>query len=500
MAALRIFDGVDTIGGNKIYLESGGRGLLLDFGLNFGRMGEFYEEFLRLRSVRGVHDYLHLGLVPPLDIYEQTLFPSDFNPQLEQVKVDAVLLTHAHLDHCGCVGLLRRDLPVYCSAMTAAILKAYQDSGKVELHSEVAYSRQRLGTEDPRVLEASQQADYLGRPFCLFESPSRELLGFWEGVPGEKEIQSPRLQGPCTPPLPLLRFEVEHSIFGASAYAIETEKGWVVYTGDLRAGEGTERFVREAAKLDVRVLVVEGTCVGRREESVSEEEVYENCLSVVEGERGLVVADFSARHFERLQSFARVAEKTGRRLVVLPRDIYMLEALEKVDGRSRTRGLLVYRELRAMREGWVKQVFERHRERYIDPDEIAKNPGGFILCFSFYDVKNLLDIKPKGGTYIYSGSEAFNEEATFDFVRLWNWLKKFNLRAVGFEVRKGELKFEHGYHASGHASSRELLELIEEIDPKMVVPVHTEDPKFFRKKVKKRKVVLPVPGEKIAIE
>jgi hypothetical protein len=35
--------------------------------------------------------------------------------------------------------------------------------------------------------------------------------------------------------------------------------------------------------------------------------------------------------------------------------------------------------------------------------------ASFILCFSFFDMKHLLDIKPEGGTYIYSACEAFNE-------------------------------------------------------------------------------------------
>ena len=56
MTSLTIFDGADTIGGNKILLEKKGRRLLLDFGMNFARYGAYYQEFLKERSNRGIYD------------------------------------------------------------------------------------------------------------------------------------------------------------------------------------------------------------------------------------------------------------------------------------------------------------------------------------------------------------------------------------------------------------------------------------------------------------
>jgi mRNA degradation ribonuclease J1/J2 len=35
MASLTVYDGAHCIGGNKIHLEENGRGILLDFGMNF---------------------------------------------------------------------------------------------------------------------------------------------------------------------------------------------------------------------------------------------------------------------------------------------------------------------------------------------------------------------------------------------------------------------------------------------------------------------------------
>jgi hypothetical protein len=58
-------------------------------------------------------------------------------------------------------------------------------------------------------------------------------------------------------------------------------------------------------------------------------------------------------------------------------------------------------------------------------------------------MKHLLDIKPKGGNYIYSSCESFNEEMEIDFKRLWHWLKRFNIKSCMFSLdEKGEPTFE----------------------------------------------------------
>jgi ribonuclease J len=91
-------------------------------------------------------------------------------------------------------------------------------------------------------------------------------------------------------------------------------------------------------------------------------------------------------------------------------------------------------------------------------------------------MKHLLDIKPDGGTYIYSACEAFSEEMEIDFVRLWHWLERFNIDPVGFSVEKmdgGEYKpcFDKRFRASGHASREDITWAIEQIDPDYVVPI-----------------------------
>ena len=59
MVSLTVYDGANGIGGNKIYLEEKENGVFLDFGKNFGKYGSFYEEFLKSRDTRGIHDLMY---------------------------------------------------------------------------------------------------------------------------------------------------------------------------------------------------------------------------------------------------------------------------------------------------------------------------------------------------------------------------------------------------------------------------------------------------------
>ena len=226
-------------------------------------------------------------------------------------------------------------------------------------------------------------------------------------------------------------------------------------------------------------------------------------IGTSEAAKKLVIADFSARNFERLDIFRQIAEKTGRYLVVLIKDAYILQAMQCADGIDRMKNLLIYRDLKTTRDGYEKCVFTQYSSKLIDPLEIAKNPDKYIICFSFFDIKHLLDIKTDGGTYIYSSSEAFSEEQRIDFQRLWNWLQhfKFDVKGFSLDMTSGhhEIAFEQGYHASGHASGRDLINIIKTINPEIVMPVHTEYPTFFVQSLPGYDVVLPEEGKEIIL-
>ena len=80
------------------------------------------------------------------------------------------------------------------------------------------------------------------------------------------------------------------------SFLIYTSDATIAYTGDLRLhgahGDLTKRFVDEAAKADIDILLCEGTRVDEQESSY-EEYVAENANKVIAGCRELVVADYA---------------------------------------------------------------------------------------------------------------------------------------------------------------------------------------------------------------
>ena len=508
--AITVYDGANTIGGSKIHISNGESGLFLDFGMNFAKYSLYYEEFISERPSRGIHDLWRLGLIPRLNIYRSDLVPVDMAREVQSspaIPVNAVLISHAHLDHVGNVAMLNESIPLVGSPVTMVILKALRDTSRQShIGMELPYySPKSPSSTNPFVLESSRAVKhYLSRDIIMTGEVSDAVVDFlsWRANvelaknPGKAKSIRPgsiEVLGDADLGFEVKSFPVDHSIYGAVAYIIEGDVS-VAYTGDFRLhGKNkhlTRKFVKEAK--NVSVLITEGTRVGREEdENVSEDEVYRNALGIAETAKGLIIADFSARNFERLESFWRIARRTGRELVVTPKDAYFLHALQIAGIETPINEVRIYQSSKVKPEKWEDWVFRSYPDSGVSPEELKKNGENYILCFSFYDMPHLLDIMPIEGTYIYSSSEAFGEEQEFSFLRLWNWLRYFGFEVHGFRVDEhGKPVFERGLHASGHVSREELREVIEEIDPDYVIPVHTENPEWFRENWSEKTFVL----------
>ncbi|KYK33030.1 MAG: hypothetical protein AYK22_09140 [Thermoplasmatales archaeon SG8-52-3] len=103
----------------------------------------------------------------------------------------------------------------------------------------------------------------------------------------------------------------------------------------------------------------------------------------------------------------------------------------------------------------------------ITAEEITKRQRDYMVVLNFYYFNMLIDLKPKGGLYIHSLSEPFNEEMEISYERMKAWIKHFNLKFVQS-------------HCSGHINGTDLKELIKNVTPKVLFPIHTEHPGIFR--------------------
>src|SRR2546426_9549110 len=107
-----LLGGRGEIGANKLHVEDSDYGMLLGLRMSLGARGHFFSEpFLSPRDRQGL---VTLGILP--DIHG--LYRDEENP-----PVEAVVLSHAHIDHSMCISLLNRKIPVYFGETTRSILK-----------------------------------------------------------------------------------------------------------------------------------------------------------------------------------------------------------------------------------------------------------------------------------------------------------------------------------------------------------------------------------------
>ncbi|MDP2948022.1 MAG: MBL fold metallo-hydrolase RNA specificity domain-containing protein [Chloroflexota bacterium] len=532
MVSITVYGGARTIGGNKILLEDGDTRLFFDFGTDYHTRGRYFAEFLNPRSSQGLLDPLVTGLIPALEgLYRDDLVPQAGlwaemadSPHYRRLEsVEGVLISHAHMDHLGHVSFLRTDIPIYASAMTAVIAKAIQDSSGSGLESEYVYATERVAAGGIIKASSSKESPYISRPYVFADLPSvpEDVADFWTQKPlKERELSAlaradlAASAGRCG----LRAFPVDHSIYGATAWAVETGAGWVVYTGDVRThgrrSGTTEAFVRAAAELEPRVVLCEGTRLPELLEAprspIGEAAVLERALAEVKEARGIVVADFAPRNIERLETFLTVAKECGRKLVVLSKDAYLLAAMRTLDRAiptvATTSELLLWEDSKASLPAWQERLCDSLTAQMVGPSAIRGHEGEYIMCWSLWDLPHLVDLRPAGGKFIYSSSEVYDEEGAADIGRVQNWASLFGMDTVGLprEVAPGRWEIapeERGLHASGHADARDIIDMIKAIRPKMLIPVHTEHPEIFKRELADTDIEVRIPslGEQITI-
>ncbi|TET89708.1 MAG: MBL fold metallo-hydrolase [Methanomassiliicoccales archaeon] len=439
MANITMYGGVGEIGGNKVLLEEGKTRIFLDMGQSFGFGEEYFTGFLGARDRFGLRDYFELNLVPKIPgLYsKETLEGTGY--RYRKPMFDGIFLSHIHFDHTWHLRFVHPDIPVCLGEGTKIIMDSW-----------VTTSKDFFGEHD----------------FQTFRTGDRIKL---DGI----EVEP---------------IHVDHSVPAAYGYIIHTKKGTIVYTGDFRKhgshSELTEDFLARVKEERPIALICEGTRVASEEKrkNYTEAEVKSHSKAVVrKAGKKLVVTTFYPRDVDRMRTFYEVAKATGRKFVVSAKTAHLLTALGKDPGIKlpdviRNKHLLVYvRELKRY-PSWEKD-FEK---KAVNAEYVHKNQDKLILQLDFFHFNELVDIQPKKGShFIHSKSEPFVEDDIEEEVKN-NWLDRFGLK-------------QHQLHASGHCSMEEIKTIVKDIDPKVLIPIHCEEPELFKSMAKK--VILPILGK-----
>jgi metallo-beta-lactamase family protein len=266
MYQLRFLGGVGTVTGSKYLLEAGGKKILVDCGLFQGL------KQLRLRN--------------------WDRFP--VNPS----QIDAVILTHAHLDHSGYLPLLVKNGfrgPIFCTRGTrdlCAIL--LPDSGYLMERDAEFANRHGFSKHKPALpLYTAKEAQS-----CLERLVAREFNQLLDVAPG---IQA--------------QFHPAGHIIGAAIAAINIGKTKLVFSGDL--GRTNDPLMHDPARLrQADYIAVESTYGDREHDSVSAQDVLADVVTRTAQRGGVVLIPTFAvgrvqtllYHLEQLKRAERIPD------------------------------------------------------------------------------------------------------------------------------------------------------------------------------------------------
>jgi len=389
------------------------------------------------------HVVLDVG--KPLDMDDRVLYGEDgeLRPAEELVEegvlpnlpwlyhgggphVAAVFVSHAHPDHYGLVHFIHPDIPVLMSAETAALME-------------------------------------VSKIFLPYAEKVEPGLIIDDTVPVEMG------------PFKVYSFPVDHSAPGAMAFLIEAEGKRVLYTGDFRVHgrqAGLIEKMIEKAPRPIDCLLMEGTTMGRGKALYADEQSVEDGISeILATKDNIAFIVCSSQNLDRLTSIFNAARRTGSLLVI---DLYTAYVLHRL-------GL--------MRPGRPDNLSPETRIKYWDDqgDKLGA-AGEEKFLFSFNAIKiRFPEIIPrrkkvlylaKNNRYLKRAFDKLPDAAGVELIwSLWDgYLREKSV--LGKFASSNNLDIKH-IHASGHASEQDLRNLARSLDPKVLVPVHTERPELF---------------------
>lgn len=490
MVNICLLGGVGEIGGNKILLYGHEGAVFLDFGLNLKKKREYMVGygFERINTI--LRNYLRVGILPRLSgVYRDDLASEQkILEAARELSIDCCIISHGHLDHYGSVAFLKKDIPIAVSrSMKALIEYSIETSGRTGIDREVFIYKDRR-VEELRKKDKAYEVilGEAGRALTIFEE--------------KKKIRGA--------PFNILPLPVDHSIPATFGFKVDTENGVVAYTSDIRihgvVSKYTEEFIQNVEDADL--LLIEGTRINdsttKSEEDVRSQVVRET----LKKDGKLVSALVSPLDVDRVRTLMEAAEECKRIPVLSPRIYHLIKTLQEVESKiklPRIEHARIYFEKRSIIDngyflesayfrGWLKRLYEKllDTDKLIKSEEISKHQGEYFLIFnSSQCILELAEIQPlPGSLFIESTSEPHDEEQEIEWEKVENWIDLLRLDS-------------RWIHASGHANREDLITIIKEVKPRRVVPIHTENPREFKKLLERENIKVEIleEGEEVSL-
>jgi ribonuclease J len=360
--------------------------------------------------------------LPPEELLERGVLPRISGLyKWDQPGFDGIIISHAHLDHYGLLKYVHPDIPVYLSAGTKALIEISQSFNICEPYA--------INARLFKMYEPMEVGGFRVRPYLM-----------------------------------------DHSAFDSAAFEIQCEGKTVIYSGDFR-GHGRkaaclDSFIKQATK-EADVVFTEGTMLSRSDElTKTESELEDDIVEKLKNKTGIALVQLSSQNIDRIVTLYRAALKLGKIFVV---DVYTANILHELQALGnnipypsasfdRIKVFFPHRLTTTIinRMGW--KYARRFSHFKITKKQVEERQNEIIMLARPSIKKDLGLCNLSNGNFIYSMWEGYRDsqyQQSFEA-----WLKGFG--------------FQNDYvHTSGHARAMDIKRLIDGLNPKKIVPIHT---------------------------
>jgi ribonuclease J len=407
---LIIHRGTHEIGGTCVEISTDKTRIIVDFGMPLVTP---QKESFDSKTLIGktIEDLKGLHILPEIQGFYKN----------ELRGIDAVLISHAHLDHYGLLNYIHPDIPVYMS------------QGAQEL------------VEVSRIFTPNK-----------LNKPNAKVIDYRKSL----EIGDIKV----TP------YTVDHSAFDALAFLIEADGKRIFYSGDFRGhGRKSKLFTKMISRppKNIDCLLMEGSTLGREEWLYKDElEVEKGIGEILRSVDNITFLFASSQNIDRLVSAYKACLKTDTVFVIDIYTAYVLDRLSKVSKHipqfnwKNMRVKFFQNQATTLADKVSKKLLYSYNSKKIEIEEINKSKNKFLMLARDNSIfprilKAIAD--PKGAKIIYSMWDGY----------LTDEFKKF-CEDKGLVIEE--------VHTSGHATIKDLKAFARALNPKMLIPIHTFEP------------------------
>lgn len=287
-------------------------------------------------------------------------------------------------------------------------------------------------------------------------------------------------------PFKITPYLMDHSSPDSFAFLVEADGKRLFYTGDLRAhGRKCVLFERliENPPPDIDVLLMEGTMLGRTSDDFpTESAVEDKIVETIKGQRNTSFVICSSQNIDRIVSVFRACKRTDKLLVV---DVYMAWVLEQMKLVSDRVPNMFWDEVKVIVSKDQYSQYETVKanpeffgdfqneifkpEHRIEQYEIIAAPAAYVQAIRLSGSKFIVGyLTDNPVNVVYSQWLGYLEQGQGQYgADVLNRLR--NDSRINFVYA----------HTTGHAFLKDLKRLAAAIDPRILIPVHTDNPNEF---------------------